>query len=551
MSARSLHRMDVGRARAGIGAVLGVALTFGVAASVGAQSLDNYPDLVADAPENVQGPAEITWQGEDLLAVRFDGFVTNIGGGPLHVQGNPQPSAFGTPGAVAQHILDGSGTSIAEFPLDTTGSTPAVQYQTSDDHGHWHLMRVMEYSLWDASKTTQILDGSKIGFCLFDSERISGSVPGVYDGGGDWCAGSDFGGGPDATYLEMGVSSGWRDIYSSFINLQWVDVSDVAPGTYYLAALADPNSIVAEADETNNSYSWTSTTTIVPGYLAANVGPLAATGPKTVTLSAASFELVPDPEPHPLGARTFVIATPPSHGTLNVTAGSPFTSATITYTPDGGYTGEDSFTYYAFDPNSVYPRNPAAHSATVTLDVDTSGEPLPPPPAFDDVPAGHRFVEAITWMATQGITLGCGDGNFCPDDAVTRGQIASFFARAFQLTDGAGDDLFVDDDGSVHEDNIDLLATAEITFGCAANLFCPTADVTRGQFASLLVRATGLTGGAGDDFFTDDDGNTHESNIDILAFNEVTSGCTATTFCPADNLTRGQLAQLLFRAIGS
>ncbi len=620
-----------GLGRAGLLGLLGGLLAVGVTVAVGgAQTLDDYPDLVADPPESIQAPAEISWQGADILAVKFDGFVTNLGGGPLHIEGNPQPSAFGTAGAVAQRILDGAGSTLLELPLDTVGADPEIQFESSDDHDHWHLMRIMEYSLWDESKTAQVTAGAKIGFCLFDVQWIGSgaSTPAVYAGGGNWCAAEGWpGGGPDATYLQMGVSSGWRDTYSAFINLQWIDVSEVAPGNYYLAAVADPNNIIEESDETNNSYAFAATRTVVPGYLAQNVGPVGVTGAQAISLPSTSFG-------SGLGAPSYVIASAPSHGTLDIAAGAPFSTASVTYTPSEGYDGEDSFTFYVYDSGSDYPRNPAAFSATVTLDVTTpnaaptigpigdqtsvvgsdvslqlvgldpdagdiltyaatglpsglevntatgliSGSPdstgahlvtvtvtdgtlsgqtqfswaVVPAPTFADVPSSHRFAEAITWMAAQGISLGCGDGtNFCPDDPVSRGQVASFFARALGLTGGAGDDLFTDDDGSAHEDNIDAIATAGITVGCAAGRYCPGDDVTRGQFASLLVRATSMTGGETSDRFSDDNGSVHETNINVLAFNQVTSGCTTTTYCPLDSLSRGQLAQLLYRALGT
>ncbi len=49
---------------------------------------------------------------------------------------------------------------------------------------------------------------------------------------------------------------------------------------------------------------------------------------------------------------------------------------------------------------------------------------------FADVPNDHIFVDHINWMKTAGITNGCGDGtNYCPNDDVTRGQMAAFMHR--------------------------------------------------------------------------------------------------------------------------
>ncbi len=57
---------------------------------------------------------------------------------------------------------------------------------------------------------------------------------------------------------------------------------------------------------------------------------------------------------------------------------------------------------------------------------------------FADVPNDHIFVEDINWMKTAGITNGCGDGtNYCPNDNVTRGQMAAFMHRL--ATNGAVD----------------------------------------------------------------------------------------------------------------
>ena len=400
---RSAARRTALLALVGTLTVVTVALAAG---SIGAQSLDDYPDLVSDPPENVQPPSEITWNGEQLLAVKFDGFVTNLGGGALHVEGNPQPSAFGTAGAVAQHILNGSGSSIATFPLDTTGQTPAVQYENSDGHQHWHLMRIMQYSLWDETKTVEVIPGSKIGFCLYDIERVSGSEPGVYNGGGNWCAGNGYpGGGPNATFLEMGVSSGWRDTYNRFISLQWVDVSDVAPGVYYLAALTDPNDIVEESDESNNGHAWVNTQTIVPGHLAQDVDGGSTTGPITVTLQSQTFGSP--------GSRQFVIESAPANGSLDVAVGVPFSADTVTYTPDAGFGGQDSFEYSAFDSSSSYPANPdpAAVNGTVTIDVAASNTP----PSVTD-PGDQTNTEG-EFVSLQ-IEAGDDDGDALTYDAV-------------------------------------------------------------------------------------------------------------------------------------
>ena len=166
----------------------------------------------------------------------------------------------------------------------------------------------------------------------------------------------------------------------------------------------------------------------------------------------------------------------------------------------------------------------------------------------DDTSAFEIDIEAI---ANAGITLGCdSDGNFCPDDPVTRGQMAAFLVRALGYTDGAGDDLFGDDDTSIFEADIDRLATAGVTLGCDSDgNFCPDDPVTRGQMAAFLVRAFGYTDGAGDDLFGDDDTSIFEADIDRLARAGITQGCGTRLFCPSEPVTRGQMAAFLNRAL--
>ncbi len=70
---------------------------------------------------------------------------------------------------------------------------------------------------------------------------------------------------------------------------------------------------------------------------------------------------------------------------------------------------------------------------------------------------GSIFEADIEKLAAEGITKGCNppiNDRYCPDDSVTRGQMAAFLVRALDLTDSGSTD-FVDDDGSVFETDIE------------------------------------------------------------------------------------------------
>ena len=174
----------------------------------------------------------------------------------------------------------------------------------------------------------------------------------------------------------------------------------------------------------------------------------------------------------------------------------------------------------------------------------------------DDGSVHEPNIESI---AALGVTKGCNppDNNrFCPDASVTRGQMAAFLVRALGLP-GGGDDRFRDDDGSVFERDIERLAAAGITKGCnppTNDRFCPNDTVTRGQMAAFLVRAFGYRDTGGGNHFRDDDGSTFETDIDRLATAGITKGCNPPTndrFCPTEPVSRAQMASFLARALGS
>ena len=59
--------------------------------------------------------------------------------------------------------------------------------------------------------------------------------------------------------------------------------------------------------------------------------------------------------------------------------------------------------------------------------------PAPGTATFADVPVGHPFHRFVEALAQSGITGGCGGGNYCPNDPITRGQMAVFLAAALGL----------------------------------------------------------------------------------------------------------------------
>jgi hypothetical protein len=165
---------------------------------------------------------------------------------------------------------------------------------------------------------------------------------------------------------------------------------------------------------------------------------------------------------------------------------------------------------------------------------------------FDDI-GNSTFADDILWVAEQGISLGCDSYRYCPDDPVTRAQMASFLSRALELPDSSTD-WFADDNGSGHEANINRVAEAAITLGCGDRKYCGSELVNRAQMASFLSRALDLPSSSVN-WFSDDEGSSHEANINRVADAAITLGCRAGLYCPYEVVTRGQMAAFLHRAL--
>jgi hypothetical protein len=167
---------------------------------------------------------------------------------------------------------------------------------------------------------------------------------------------------------------------------------------------------------------------------------------------------------------------------------------------------------------------------------------------FSDVASGSQCSYEINWLRDTGITFGCGGGEFCGGDAVSRAQMGSFLARALGLVPIEGD--VFDDVAGVHEPNINAIAAAGITSGCNAggSRYCPSLQINRAQIATFLVRAMDYPPSLVD-YFVDDEGSVHEPNINSLRLQEVTFGCGGDKYCPFKALTRAQMAALLYRAL--
>ncbi len=175
---------------------------------------------------------------------------------------------------------------------------------------------------------------------------------------------------------------------------------------------------------------------------------------------------------------------------------------------------------------------------------------------FLDVPQADFFHSAVEKIFRDGITAGCGSGNYCRNSSTTRAQMAVFLLRSllgrYYYPPPATGTVFSD----VPADSfaaawIEDLAARGVTAGCGDGIYCPNGAVTRAQMAVFLLKtllgtsyvpptAVGVFGDVPVGSFAAD-------WIEDLYTRDITSGCSNTVllYCPTSSVTRGQMAAFL------
>ena len=151
-------------------------------------------------------------------------------------------------------------------------------------------------------------------------------------------------------------------------------------------------------------------------------------------------------------------------------------------------------------------------------------------------------------LARSGVTLGCGNGRYCPDRRVSRAEMGTCLARSGALLPQQPSTFSDTAQTAVHAANIEAIRKGRITTGCSATLYCPTRDVTRAEMATFLVRAKGLpVSGTTSRFGDVVPGSTHAGAIEALAKAGITNGCGSGNYCPNRPVTRAEMASFLTR----
>ena len=173
----------------------------------------------------------------------------------------------------------------------------------------------------------------------------------------------------------------------------------------------------------------------------------------------------------------------------------------------------DCYTLSVSSPGARPEARPAAHwDATFT---ETLTVPLSAPKvwklhlgdSFSDVPRNYLFYQKVETVFHNAITVGCTTTSYCPDDLVQRDQMAIFIARgiakgganvpssgtwngnAYNCTSG-GVSLFSDvAPTAIACKSVHYIAVKNVTSGCSTGVYCPAQNVTRAQMAIFMAKA--------------------------------------------------------------
>jgi SpoIID/LytB domain protein len=168
-------------------------------------------------------------------------------------------------------------------------------------------------------------------------------------------------------------------------------------------------------------------------------------------------------------------------------------------------------------------------------------------PFNDDEGGVHEY--ATVWAHEAGIAQGRTPTRFDPGGAVTRGQMAAFIYRTFDIPAPSGDQFGDVTPDHPHREAINALAEAGIAQGYGDGTYRPGNPVTRAQMASFLLRALGLDEVEPDGRFDDVGRGAHAGAIHAIGDAGITQGCTASSYCPQNPVARGQMTTFLHRAV--
>jgi len=197
------------------------------------------PDLRQELPRSL----DVT-QVNGRFHLGFASAATNVGVGPLVIHGRRSP---GAPRMMARQQVQLSNGAIADMP-----GAGRLGYVISSDHQHWHLEPFMTYELRRFPDGKLVGHDRKTGFCLGD-RYLGAPLPQAPRGK---VFRTNCGRGMrELRHIVEGISVGYGDDYAANLEGQYVDITGLPAGRYYLVHRVNSSHDLVEASYGNN-VSW-------------------------------------------------------------------------------------------------------------------------------------------------------------------------------------------------------------------------------------------------------------------------------------------------------
>ena len=262
---------------------------------------------------------------------------------------------------------------------------------------------------------------------------------------------------------------------------------------------------VKPEDATNKAVTWTSSNSTVATVDQNGVVTAVAPGTATITVTTAdggftatcTVTVRPDVPPANPNYRITVEATQGGTVTADPTAAKAGATVTLTPDPDAGYqVGAVAVTDRFGDAVAVTEQADGTYTFTmpngqVTVTVTFAEAPLP----FPDVTEGDWFYDAVRCAYETGLMDGVGDNLFAPNSETTRAQLVTILYRLAGQPEPGGDSGFSDvETGTWYTDAVAWAAENGIVNGVSDTEFAPGDDITREQLAAILYRYAAYQG---------------------------------------------------------
>jgi hypothetical protein len=226
---------------------LTAAIALALVAPASALARDLLPDLDQEMPSDMQVTADQSG-AIPRFHLGFQSAVDNRGAGPLIISGHRDSQD--QPQMIADQAIQ-----LSDGSTRTVPDVGRLQYVYSEDHDHWHYLGFDHYELRKAGNYKLFAPDQKTGFCLGDRYQTDEStqLPGepaqaFYTG---YCGRTH----TELLSLVEGISVGYGDVYFANLEGQFVDVSGVAAGQYYLVHRVNADRKLAESNYSNDASS--------------------------------------------------------------------------------------------------------------------------------------------------------------------------------------------------------------------------------------------------------------------------------------------------------